>query len=171
MCVFVLLLNGRAHMQTHSAFKHFRCERCNKSFALKSYLNKHYESSCFKDSNNKSEHHSSNGNFNNTQNNNDEEKSVEDSAPSNTTTTTTTTRRQTANSSVNGLASTIATTVTRSKVLQLNGLSSKRKSSLLVTRPLWIQLAPLFRNAWGTRSTPDRRVACRRPLATGHPTA
>ena len=40
----------RAHMQTHSAFKHFRCQRCNKSFALKSYLNKHYESSCFKDS-------------------------------------------------------------------------------------------------------------------------
>jgi len=37
-------------MQTHSAFKHFRCQRCNKSFALKSYLNKHYESSCFKDS-------------------------------------------------------------------------------------------------------------------------
>ena len=36
-------------MQTHSVFKHFRCERCNKSFALKSYLNKHYESACFKD--------------------------------------------------------------------------------------------------------------------------
>lgn len=44
------MLCFRAHMQTHSAFKHFRCQRCNKSFALKSYLNKHYESSCFKDS-------------------------------------------------------------------------------------------------------------------------
>ena len=50
----------RAHMQTHSAFKHFRCERCNKSFALKSYLNKHYESSCFKDSS-KDHHHGNNG--------------------------------------------------------------------------------------------------------------
>lgn len=37
-------------MQTHSSFKNYRCSRCNKSFALKSYLNKHYESSCFKDS-------------------------------------------------------------------------------------------------------------------------
>ena len=36
-------------MQTHSAFKNFNCKRCNKSFALKSYLNKHYESACFKD--------------------------------------------------------------------------------------------------------------------------
>jgi hypothetical protein len=36
-------------MQTHSAFKNFKCKRCNKSFALKSYLNKHYESACFKD--------------------------------------------------------------------------------------------------------------------------
>ena len=41
--------NLRAHMQTHSAFKNFNCKRCNKSFALKSYLNKHYESACFKD--------------------------------------------------------------------------------------------------------------------------
>ena len=41
--------NLRAHMQTHSAFKNFKCKRCNKSFALKSYLNKHYESACFKD--------------------------------------------------------------------------------------------------------------------------
>uniref|UniRef100_A0A674MU76 Scratch family transcriptional repressor 1 n=1 Tax=Takifugu rubripes TaxID=31033 RepID=A0A674MU76_TAKRU len=40
--------NLRAHMQTHSAFKHFKCKRCNKTFALKSYLNKHYESACFK---------------------------------------------------------------------------------------------------------------------------
>lgn len=47
-------------MQTHSAFKHFQCERCNKSFALKSYLNKHYESSCFKDSA-KDHHPNSNG--------------------------------------------------------------------------------------------------------------
>lgn len=37
-------------MQTHSSYKNFKCQRCNKSFALKSYLNKHYESSCFKDS-------------------------------------------------------------------------------------------------------------------------
>lgn len=47
-------------MQTHSAFKHFRCERCNKSFALKSYLNKHYESSCFKDASNSNSSSSSN---------------------------------------------------------------------------------------------------------------
>uniref|UniRef100_H3AYQ2 Scratch family transcriptional repressor 2 n=1 Tax=Latimeria chalumnae TaxID=7897 RepID=H3AYQ2_LATCH len=40
--------NLRAHMQTHSAFKHYKCKRCNKNFALKSYLNKHYESACFK---------------------------------------------------------------------------------------------------------------------------
>ena len=38
----------RAHMQTHSAFKNYKCQRCHKSFALKSYLNKHYESACFK---------------------------------------------------------------------------------------------------------------------------
>lgn len=36
-------------MQTHSNEKQFKCERCNKSFALKSYLNKHYESSCLKE--------------------------------------------------------------------------------------------------------------------------
>jgi|688.fasta_scaffold993724_1 hypothetical protein len=36
-------------MQTHSAFKNYNCKRCHKSFALKSYLNKHYESACFKD--------------------------------------------------------------------------------------------------------------------------
>lgn len=36
-------------MQTHSTEKQFNCERCNKSFALKSYLNKHYESSCLKE--------------------------------------------------------------------------------------------------------------------------
>jgi hypothetical protein len=36
-------------MQTHSAFKNYKCKRCHKSFALKSYLNKHYESACFKD--------------------------------------------------------------------------------------------------------------------------
>jgi len=39
----------RAHMQTHSADKNFTCTRCHKSFALKSYLNKHLESACFKD--------------------------------------------------------------------------------------------------------------------------
>lgn len=31
-----------------SSQKNFRCNRCYKTFALKSYLNKHYESSCFK---------------------------------------------------------------------------------------------------------------------------
>lgn len=36
-------------MQTHSPLKQYRCNRCEKSFALKSYLNKHYESSCFRD--------------------------------------------------------------------------------------------------------------------------
>ncbi len=41
-------LRFRAHMQTHSAFKNYACQRCHKSFALKSYLNKHYESACFK---------------------------------------------------------------------------------------------------------------------------
>ena len=35
-------------MQTHSAFKNYACQRCHKSFALKSYLNKHYESACYK---------------------------------------------------------------------------------------------------------------------------
>ncbi|KAJ8359181.1 hypothetical protein SKAU_G00157060 [Synaphobranchus kaupii] len=39
-----------AHTQTHSAFKHYRCKRCDKTFALKSYLNKHYESACIKGS-------------------------------------------------------------------------------------------------------------------------
>lgn len=33
-------------MQTHSADKNFRCPNCKKSFALKSYLNKHQESAC-----------------------------------------------------------------------------------------------------------------------------
>jgi hypothetical protein len=37
-------------MQTHSAAKNYSCKRCQKSFALKSYLNKHYDSACFKDS-------------------------------------------------------------------------------------------------------------------------
>ena len=41
--------NLRAHMQTHSSFKNYKCKRCDKSFALKSYLNKHYESACYKD--------------------------------------------------------------------------------------------------------------------------
>ena len=41
--------NLRAHMQTHSTLKQYRCKRCDKSFALKSYLNKHYESACFKE--------------------------------------------------------------------------------------------------------------------------
>ena len=41
--------NLRAHMQTHSSFKNYKCKRCEKSFALKSYLNKHYESACYKD--------------------------------------------------------------------------------------------------------------------------
>ena len=36
-------------MQTHSSFKNYKCKRCDKSFALKSYLNKHYESACYKD--------------------------------------------------------------------------------------------------------------------------
>lgn len=36
-------------MQTHSADKNFECARCHKTFALKSYLNKHLESACFKD--------------------------------------------------------------------------------------------------------------------------
>lgn len=41
--------NLRAHMQTHSAFKHYRfCRQCDKSFALKSYLHKHCEAACVK---------------------------------------------------------------------------------------------------------------------------
>lgn len=36
-------------MQTHSQVKVWRCKRCNKQFALKAYLNKHYESACYKD--------------------------------------------------------------------------------------------------------------------------
>lgn len=50
-CLFNLAFadrsNLRAHMQTHSADKNFECQRCHKTFALKSYLNKHLESSCF----------------------------------------------------------------------------------------------------------------------------
>lgn len=41
--------NLRAHMQTHSLDKNYECGRCHKFFALKSYLNKHLESACFKD--------------------------------------------------------------------------------------------------------------------------
>lgn len=36
-------------MQTHSGDKNFECNRCHKTFALKSYLNKHLESACLKD--------------------------------------------------------------------------------------------------------------------------
>lgn len=36
-------------MQTHSINKQFECTRCHKTFALKSYLNKHLESSCLRD--------------------------------------------------------------------------------------------------------------------------
>ncbi|ENN82275.1 hypothetical protein YQE_01349, partial [Dendroctonus ponderosae] len=36
-------------MQTHSADKNFECPRCHKTFALKSYLNKHLESACLKE--------------------------------------------------------------------------------------------------------------------------
>lgn len=36
-------------MQTHSVNKQFQCSKCHKTFALKSYLNKHLESSCFRD--------------------------------------------------------------------------------------------------------------------------
>ena len=36
-------------MQTHAAFKNYKCRKCDKSFALKSYLHKHYESGCYKD--------------------------------------------------------------------------------------------------------------------------
>lgn len=46
--------NLRAHMQTHSASKQFECTKCHKTFALKSYLNKHLESSCFRDEGRKS---------------------------------------------------------------------------------------------------------------------
>lgn len=38
--------NLRAHMQTHSNEKRFECPNCLKTFALKSYLNKHLESTC-----------------------------------------------------------------------------------------------------------------------------
>ncbi|XP_055334415.1 transcriptional repressor scratch 1-like [Paramacrobiotus metropolitanus] len=38
--------NLRAHMQTHSSSRQHICKYCSKSFSLKSYLNKHYESSC-----------------------------------------------------------------------------------------------------------------------------
>merc|ERR1712003_371797 len=41
------LLQG--HMRSHTGDKPYGCAHCNKSFALKSYLNKHYESACFKD--------------------------------------------------------------------------------------------------------------------------
>lgn len=41
--------NLRAHMQTHSVNKQFECSKCRKTFALKSYLNKHLESSCLRD--------------------------------------------------------------------------------------------------------------------------
>lgn len=36
-------------MQTHSINKQYECTKCRKSFALKSYLNKHLESSCLRD--------------------------------------------------------------------------------------------------------------------------
>lgn len=36
-------------MQTHSVNKQFECTRCRKTFALKSYLNKHLESSCLRE--------------------------------------------------------------------------------------------------------------------------
>lgn len=36
-------------MQTHSINKQFECTRCRKTFALKSYLNKHLDSSCLRD--------------------------------------------------------------------------------------------------------------------------
>lgn len=41
-------------MQTHSVNKQFECSKCHKTFALKSYLNKHLESSCFRDDTKKS---------------------------------------------------------------------------------------------------------------------
>ncbi|XP_039763973.1 extensin-like [Pararge aegeria] len=39
--------NLRAHLQTHSVEKKFGCCRCDKTFALKSYLLKHQESACY----------------------------------------------------------------------------------------------------------------------------
>lgn len=36
-------------MQTHSVNKQFECSKCRKTFALKSYLNKHLESSCLRE--------------------------------------------------------------------------------------------------------------------------
>lgn len=36
-------------MQTHSVNKQFECTKCRKTFALKSYLNKHLESSCLRE--------------------------------------------------------------------------------------------------------------------------
>lgn len=36
-------------MQTHSVNKQYECTRCRKTFALKSYLNKHLDSSCLRD--------------------------------------------------------------------------------------------------------------------------
>lgn len=38
--------NLRAHLQTHSAEKNYECCRCHKTFALKSYLTKHLETTC-----------------------------------------------------------------------------------------------------------------------------
>lgn len=46
MCWQTFRSNLRAHMQTHSDEKRFECSHCFKSFALKSYLNKHMESTC-----------------------------------------------------------------------------------------------------------------------------
>jgi uncharacterized Zn-finger protein len=43
--------NLRAHVQTHSTDKPFSCANCGKTFALKSYLSKHEESSCVKGNN------------------------------------------------------------------------------------------------------------------------
>nr|XP_034839627.1 transcriptional repressor scratch 1-like [Maniola hyperantus] len=40
--------NLRAHLQTHSADKNFQCCRCEKTFALKSYLVKHQETACYR---------------------------------------------------------------------------------------------------------------------------
>ncbi|XP_041986365.1 zinc finger protein SNAI2-like [Aricia agestis] len=38
--------NLRAHFQTHTTDKKYECDKCNKCFALKSYLTKHQETSC-----------------------------------------------------------------------------------------------------------------------------
>ncbi|XP_050361238.1 zinc finger protein 2-like [Nymphalis io] len=38
--------NLRAHLQTHSGEKNYECCRCHKTFALKSYLTKHLETTC-----------------------------------------------------------------------------------------------------------------------------